>query len=134
MKKAFTLLELIIVIVILGILATLGFTQYTKVVEKGRTAEAKVILGQLRTAEITYKLDYGVYTNIANLAVDAPASCVSTNYFVYSYSTNPGNCPGNTPYLYAGRCTAGGKSPNASSVYALRLCIETGVFITDMGP
>ncbi|MDD4894863.1 MAG: prepilin-type N-terminal cleavage/methylation domain-containing protein, partial [Candidatus Omnitrophica bacterium] len=32
--KAFTLLELIVVIIIVGILAVLGLTQYTRVIEK----------------------------------------------------------------------------------------------------
>ena len=34
MKRGFTLLEIIVVIVILGIMATLAATQYTKMVEK----------------------------------------------------------------------------------------------------
>jgi prepilin-type N-terminal cleavage/methylation domain-containing protein len=40
-KKGFTLLELIVVIVIIGVLATLGLTQYASMVERGRSAEAK---------------------------------------------------------------------------------------------
>ncbi|MBU0547795.1 MAG: prepilin-type N-terminal cleavage/methylation domain-containing protein, partial [Candidatus Omnitrophica bacterium] len=36
MRKGFTLIELIVVIIIVGILASVGMTQYTKVVEKGR--------------------------------------------------------------------------------------------------
>ncbi|MDD5155261.1 MAG: prepilin-type N-terminal cleavage/methylation domain-containing protein [Candidatus Omnitrophica bacterium] len=132
MIKGFTLLELIVVIVILGILATLGFTQYTKVVERGRTAEAKAILGQLRAAEISYNLDHGVYANtIANLPVDAPTSCTSTHYFWYGYNLSTG-C-GGTPYVHANRCTANGKTPNASSVYTMRLCIETGAWASDAG-
>jgi len=33
MKQGFTLIELIVVIIIVGILASVGMTQYTKVVE-----------------------------------------------------------------------------------------------------
>ena len=50
-KHGFTLIEIVVVIIIVGIFSCLGFTQYTKVVEKGRTAEAKSILGALRTAQ-----------------------------------------------------------------------------------
>ncbi|MDD5130223.1 MAG: prepilin-type N-terminal cleavage/methylation domain-containing protein, partial [Candidatus Omnitrophica bacterium] len=45
MKKGFTLVELIIVVIIVGILASIGLTQYNKVVEKSRAAEARMILG-----------------------------------------------------------------------------------------
>ena len=61
-RKGFTLLELVVVVIILGILATLGFTQYTKMVEKGRTAEAKMILGQIRTAQVAYNQQFGGFT------------------------------------------------------------------------
>lgn len=110
MKKGFTLLELIVVVIILGILGTLGFTQYVKIVEKGRTAEAKTILGDLRTAEESYYLDYNAYTTvIAALPIHVAPSgaCLTTHYFSYTVGTG-----GVTFAATATRCSAGGKTPN----------------------
>ena len=114
MKKGFTLLELIVVIVILGILATLGFTQYTKMVEKGRTAEAKITLGQIRSAQFAYYQEYGAYTTtFGNLIVDSPTACTgATNYFSYN---------SNATTSTATRCTSGGKAPNAVTAYSITL-------------
>jgi len=120
MKKGFTLLELIVVIIILGILATLGFSQYMKMVEKGRSAEARMILGQIRTAQETYKLEQGSYaTAIGSLPVDAPTACTTTHYFNYSAGSANG---------VATRCTSGGKTPNASAAYTITLIYSTGVW------
>jgi prepilin-type N-terminal cleavage/methylation domain-containing protein len=116
MKRGFTLLELIVVIIILGILATLGFTQYTKMVEKGRTAEARVVLGALRKAQIAYWQEYGVYGGaVSNLIVDAPTSCASTHYFNYASV--------NTGISTATRCTGAGsgKTPGAMTGYSITL-------------
>jgi prepilin-type N-terminal cleavage/methylation domain-containing protein len=49
LKKGFTLLELLIVIIVIGLLSALGLTQYSVVVERSRGAEARQILGQLRS-------------------------------------------------------------------------------------
>jgi prepilin-type N-terminal cleavage/methylation domain-containing protein len=112
-KKGFTLLELIVVIVILGILATLGFTQYTKMVEKGRTAEARTTLGQLRSAQAAYYQEYGVYgAALSNLPVSAPSACTGTHYFAYSCDTSTST---------ATRCTASGKTPDAAAIYSVTL-------------
>jgi prepilin-type N-terminal cleavage/methylation domain-containing protein len=118
-KKGFTLLELIVVIIILGILASLGFTQYTKMVEKGRTAEAKTVLGQVRAAQTAYYQEYGVYgTAISNLPIDAPTACGSTHYFMFASDTATST---------ATRCTASGKTPDSASLYSITLS-HTGVF------
>ena len=121
MKKGFTLLELIVVIIIIGILGTLGFTQYVRVVEKGRTAESKTLLGQMRSAQEAYKLEYGSYTaTIGNLAVESPTTtCTTTHYFVYSTDATAGT---------ATRCIASGKAPNSSAVYTVTLTYATGVW------
>ncbi|MDD5561848.1 MAG: prepilin-type N-terminal cleavage/methylation domain-containing protein [Candidatus Omnitrophica bacterium] len=110
MKRGFTLIELIVVIIIVGILASVGMTQYTKVVEKGRAAEARLVLGSLRSAEIAYQMENGAYATVANLEVSAPAACTTTHYFSYSCSAATGTCT-------ATRCIAGGKTPNATGVY-----------------
>ncbi|MBM3244216.1 MAG: prepilin-type N-terminal cleavage/methylation domain-containing protein [Candidatus Omnitrophica bacterium] len=115
MRRGFTLLELIIVIIIIGVLATLGFTQYTKMVEKGRAGEARALLGTLRTAERAYSLEYGAYTaTIANMGVEAPVGCAqATHYFSYACAAT-GTCT-------ATRCTAGGKPPVSTVAYVLVL-------------
>ena len=125
MKNGFTLLELIVVIIILGILATLGFSQYVKMVEKGRTAEAKTVLGQMRSANAAYFQEHGAYaTALGDLAVDAPTSCTITHYF--QYDINGGNAR-------ARRCSASGKTPNfTGTVYSISLTWD-GVWGGDAG-
>ena len=123
MRRGFTLLELVVVVIILGILATLGFTQYTKMVEKGRTAEAKMILGQIRTAEVAYNQQYGVWTtDITAIAIDSGiAACDANHYFSYDTAVATTG--------RATRCSAGGKAPQgAATLYTLTLTYDTGTF------
>lgn len=119
--KGFTLLELLIVVIILGILASLGLTQYTKVIEKGRSAEAKSILSGLRTLQFAYYLANGAYVDAQTLNPDLPlpaggfGDCDNTNfYFTYSCSTVSGFCS-------AYRCDSGGKTPDATDTYSINL-------------
>lgn len=124
MKKAFTLLELIVVIVILGILATLGYTQYGKIVENMRGAEAKVNLGAIRTAYQAFYLEHGTCDgitssdlNIGSGPNEIPNSCTSTHYYEYGWWVNP-NC---NLGFHARRCTSGGKNPQASRWYQWKM-------------
>ena len=66
-NKAFTLVELIIVVIIIGILATLAIPQYSKAVERSKAAKAKYALSLIRQAEELYFDNYDAYTTTGML-------------------------------------------------------------------
>ncbi len=87
MKKGFTLLELIIVIIILGILATIGFVAYGKIIEKGRRAEGAAVLGTIRSQTIIREQESGVIDNAylnSTLGLPITSACDSKFYFYYT--------------------------------------------------
>ena len=132
MRRGFTLLELIIVIIIIGILATLGFTQYAKMLEKGRMAEAKAVLGNIRTMAKAYQLEHEDWgPDLAAIGLnDLPhgAACGSNTdanntkfFFRYMYGDPRGG------YATAYRCALGtGKVPGSSNQYNVTMDFENG--------
>ena len=53
-EKGFTLVELMIVVVILGVLASIAIPRFIKLVNKAKITEAKTILRQIIDLETTY--------------------------------------------------------------------------------
>ncbi len=127
MKHGFTLIELIVVIIIVGILAAIGLSQYSLIVEKSRLAEAKIRIGVIRQLAYEYYLTNGNVTSISNSYVGVDDTCRTTNF--YKYSISPG--PLTSVYLFADRCMDSGKTPNLdhSYVYYVQYYPASGVSI-----
>ena len=59
--QGFTLVELMIVVVIIGILAALAIPRFTRATTKGKQSEAKLILKQIYTMQLSYRQEFDVY-------------------------------------------------------------------------
>jgi len=61
MKKAITLLELLTVIIVVGILASLALPTFNKAKESAFDKEAKANLKLIQAAEKVYRMEYSTY-------------------------------------------------------------------------
>jgi prepilin-type N-terminal cleavage/methylation domain-containing protein len=70
-NKGFTLVELLIVIVILGILATVTVFAVTGITNKGKTSACQADVKTIQTAEEAYSANTGAYTTLQSDLVNA---------------------------------------------------------------
>ena len=120
-RGGFTLLELLMVVIIIAILASLAVPQYIKTVEKARMAEAIAMLGQIRNSQIRFKVESGVgyTTNLLNLDFGSgPADVSGTPGFVYSGVSGDA-----TGFVVAATRVAGAAGGNCIDGYVL--CINS---------
>ena len=74
-RRGFTLVELAVVIVIIGVLAAFGVPKFLNSVERSKASEAFAYLTAIRTAEERYIAKEGVYADDVtklDIAVQAP--------------------------------------------------------------
>lgn len=92
-QKGFSLIELMIVVVIVGILAAVAIPSYQNYVVKGNRAAAQAFMMDVASREKQYLLDARSYTNnLTTLGVTAPAD-VSKHYSVaICINTDPSQC------------------------------------------
>ena len=102
--EGFTLLELLMVVIIIAILASIALPQYLRVAERSRASEALVILAAIRASEIRFKAQdpASLYTTtLANLDVDLPGL---------------GGIPASTLWTYAVGGTGAGSNATATRI------------------
>lgn len=92
-RKGFTLLEVLIVVIIIGILAAIALPQYVTTIEKARSAEATSNIGALRSSMDRYWYDQGAFASsysaatLAILDIDNPNND-SNRLFDYTLTDN----------------------------------------------
>ena len=89
MKKGFTLVELLVVVLIVGILASIAMPNYTKSVEKARATEAMTMVKAINDAVYAYAAEKSACPpSFSKLLVEVPGDKISDTvvagkYFVY---------------------------------------------------
>jgi prepilin-type N-terminal cleavage/methylation domain-containing protein len=72
MSGGFTLVELMIVVVILGILAAIAIISFTKYIRRAKVSEAYAMLGEIRAKQEAYKAEFSQYADVSGShSVDA---------------------------------------------------------------
>ena len=91
-RKGFTLVELAVVIVIIGVLAAFGVPKFLNSVERSKASEAVAYLSAVQTAQERYIAKQGVY---ASAVTDLDITVQSPKYFTVGTitTTNTGTNP-----------------------------------------
>ena len=117
MNKGFTLIELLVVVLIIGVLSSVALPQYTKAVEKARTAEVTTLMGDIMTGEQAYRLAHSEYTDdLESLDIEVPGASNNT------FSTR--NFSGSVEIGSGGEVLAVATRNGSSSVSGYQLAIS----------
>jgi len=93
-KKGFTLIELMMVVIIVGILATISAPMMRGNMYKAKCSEAIAAIGSIRTAERTYYAEYNTY------GAAGPGEFAAGNANLSSY-IKPGDLNGTSISTYS---------------------------------
>jgi type IV pilus assembly protein PilE len=105
----FTLIEVIIVVVIVGILMAVALPGYQDSLRKGRRADAKAALMDAANRQERFMLDRSTYTaDMRNLGFAADPMVSEEGHYTIDVDPNDPACPINTCYVLTATPIAGG--------------------------
>ena len=112
LKRGFTLLEVLIVVIIIGILASIALPQYTATIEKSKSAEAASNIGTIRSSLDRYWYQSNYDLTGATLPADGSEGTLDVD--------NP-NAVTNRLYDYAISGLSGSGSDRTYTITATRV-------------
>ncbi len=83
----FTLIELIVVVIIVGVLAAIALPQYAGFVERARCTEAVNAIGAMKTGEQTIRIETGSYIDCADAAAITANLGITVDTTNWTYAT-----------------------------------------------
>jgi prepilin-type N-terminal cleavage/methylation domain-containing protein len=78
-SRGFTLVEMMIVVVVLGILASLGMVGYRRYMGRARASEAVAMLAEISSKEQLYFLEFAQYLPLVNSSSITPPAASGAN-------------------------------------------------------
>ena len=105
-NKAFTLIELMVVIVIIGILATLAIPKFNEASVKAKVSEAPTVLSSYDNSQLAYLAETNSLGAVGALAMQDPTT-ISSKFYTFAQVAN-GHIKGTASGAGMGDC--GGES------------------------
>jgi type IV pilus assembly protein PilA len=151
-ESGFTLVELMIVVAIIGLLASVAIPNFKQYQAKAKTSEAKLQLAAIYTAQTAFAGDFDTYASCLLTMGYNPAPLVTTRYFAVGFTATtdaanaiavvngasavaPTPCTAGVTFFFAGGKQVGGVAATAvASLVAGSVVGATGAtFIASAG-
>lgn len=85
-QDGFTLVELMVVVAIIGLLSAVAIPNFQKYQARSKTAEAKLQLSAIYTAEASFFADYNIYANCLNYMGYNPSEEAPSRYYTTGFA------------------------------------------------